>query len=208
MRKIKVLILSVVFLLTMSLPAMAQSNKSPSQSPYKGSYQSASFYGSEGTVDTHIEFSTNFEGKDSYMLIYHTYDYETDEFYIGSAEIPATKDVFDLNKGKAKVNATVEVSKVDVTCDDEGEECTWEETPAGSKSINLSWTFNPKSYSTSKYSDRNVQIGYDEYIKLSKGTFKNFNNVSVSGSIGEKRTDSFEYSGGGVTSGSSFTIIK
>jgi hypothetical protein len=204
MRKIKVLILSVVFLLTMALPAMAQSNSAP----YKGSFQSASFHGSEGTVETYVELSTSFEGKDSYMLSFHTYDYERDEFYYGSTLIPATKDVFDLNKGTAKVNQTVEVYKVDITCDDEEEECTWEETPAGFKSINLSWSFNPKSYSTSKYSEKNVQIDYDEYIKLSKGTFKDFNKVSVSGTVDGKSTDSFEYSGGHVNTGSSFTIIK
>jgi hypothetical protein len=203
MRKVKVLILTVVFLLTMALPAMAQSN-----SPvYKGSYQGASFYGSEGTVDTNVDLSTNFEGKDSYILYYQTYDYEKDEYYFGSTIVPATKVVFDINKGTAKVNQTVEVNKVDFTCDEEGN-CTGVETPAGTKSINLTWTFNPKSYSTSKFTEKNVQIDFDEFIKLSKGTFKDYYNVSVSGTVDGKGTDSFEYSGANVSTGSSFTIIK
>jgi hypothetical protein len=203
MRKMKVFILTVVFLLTMALPAMAQSN-SPVQ---KGSFQDASFYGSEGTVDTSVDLSTNFEGKDSYILYYQTYDYEKDEYYYGSAVVPATNAIFDVNKGTAKVNTTVEIYKVDFTCDEEGN-CNGDETPAGTKSINLAWEFNPKSYSTSKYSDKNVQIDFDQYIKLSKGTFKNYNNVSVSGTVDGKGTDSFEYSGGNVSTGSSFTIIK
>ena len=203
MRKVKVLILTVVFLLTMALPAMAQSN-----SPvYKGTFQGASFYGSEGTGDTNVDLSTNFEDKDSYILYYQTYDYEKDEYYYGSAVVPATNAIFDVNKGTAKVNTTVEVYKVDFTCDEEGN-CTGDETPAGTKSINLAWSFNPKSYSTSKYSDKNVQIDFDQYIKLSKGTFKNFNNVSVSGTVDGKSTDSFEYSGANVSTGSSFAIIK
>ncbi|QIZ08268.1 hypothetical protein HFZ78_17305 [Priestia megaterium] len=203
MRKVKVLILTVVFLLTMALPAMAQSN-----SPvYKGSFQGASFYGSAGTVDTSVDLSTNFEGKDSYILYYQTYDYEKDEYYYGSAVVPATKAVFDINKGTAKVNQTVEVYKVDFTCDEEGN-CTGDETPAGTKSINLTWAFNPKSYSTSKYSEKNVQIDFDEYIKLSKVTFKDYNNVSVSGTVDGKGTDSFEYYDGNVSTGSSFAIIK
>ncbi|MEH7118880.1 hypothetical protein V7128_15855 [Neobacillus vireti] len=202
MKKVKVLILTVVFLLTMALQAMAQSN-----SPvYKGSFQDASFYGSEGTVDTSVYLSTNFEGKDSYILYYQTYDYEKDENYYGSAVVPASQVVFDINKGTVKVNTTVEV--YDFTCDEEGN-CTGDETiPAGTKSINLTWVFSPKSYSTSKYSDKNVQIDFDQYIKLSKGTFKNYNNVSVSGTINGKSTDSFEYSGTNVSTGSSFTIIK
>lgn len=203
MKKVKVLILTVVFLLTMALPAMAQSN-----SPvYKGSFQGASFYGSVGTVDTYVGLDTNFEGKDSYILYYQTYDYEKEEYYYGRVVVPATQAVFDVNKGTAKVNQTVEVYKVDFTCDEEGN-CTGEETPAGTKSINLTWAFNSKSYSTSKYTDKNVQIGFDEYIKLSKGTFKDYYNVSVSGTVDGKNTDSFEYSGGSVSTGSSFTIIK
>ena len=201
MKKVKVLILTVVFLLTMALPAMAQSNSSI----YKGSFQGASFYGSEGTVDTYVDLSTNFEGKDSYILYYQTYDYEKDENYYGSAVVPASQVVFDINKGTVKVNTTVEV--YDFTCDEEGY-CTGDETPAGTKSINLTWAFNSKSYSTSKYTGKNVQIDFDQYIKLSKGTFKNYNNVSVSGTIDGKSTDSFEYSGTNVSTGSSFTIIK
>ncbi|MEH7415059.1 hypothetical protein V7266_07215 [Neobacillus drentensis] len=203
MKKVKVLILTVVFLLTMALPAMAQSNSSI----YKGSYQSASFYGSEGTVETYVDLSTNFEDKDSYLLTYQSYNYENDESYYGSAVVPAAKAVFDFNKGTAKVSQTVEVFKVDVTCDEEGN-CTGDETPAGTKSINLTWAFNPKSYSTSKFTDKNVQIDYDVYLKLSKGTFKDYNNVSVSGTVDGKGTASFEYSGGNVSTGSSFSIIK
>jgi hypothetical protein len=203
MRKVKVLILSVVFLLAIALPAMAQSN-SPVN---KDSFQSASFYGSETTGDTSVELFTNFEDKDSYILYYQTYDYEKDEQYYGSAVVPATNAIFDVNKGTVKVNTTVEVYKVDFTCDEEGN-CTGDETPAGTKSINLAWAFNPKSYSTSKYSEKNVQIDYDQYIKLSKGTFKNYNNVSVSGTVDGKSTDSFEYSGANVYTGSSFAIVK
>ena len=202
MKKVKVLILTVVFLLTMALPAMAQSN-----SVYKGSFQGASFYGSEATGDTYVDLSTNFEDKDSYILYYQTYDSEKEEYYYGSAVVPTTNAIFDVNKGTAKVNTTVEVYKVDWTCDEEGN-CTGDETPAGTKSINLAWAFNPKSYSTSKYSDKNVQIDFDQYIKLSKGTFKNYNNVSVSGTVDGKSTDSFEYSGANVSTGSSFSIIK
>lgn len=51
MKKVKILILTVVFLLTMALPAMAQSN-SPVN---KGSFQGASFNGSDGTVDTSVD---------------------------------------------------------------------------------------------------------------------------------------------------------
>lgn len=203
MKKVKVMILTVVFLLTMALPAMAQSN-----SPiYKGTYQSASFFGSDGTVETYVDLSTNFEGKDSYILSYQTNDYETNVFYYGSAVVPATKVVFDINKGTAKVNQTVEINKVDVTCDKKGN-CTVDETPAGTKSINLSWAFNSKSYSTSTYTDKNVQIDYDQYIKLSKGTFKDYYNVSVSGTVDGRGTNSFEYSGANVSTGSSFTIVK
>ncbi|TDK54739.1 hypothetical protein E2K98_28915 [Bacillus salipaludis] len=123
MRKMKVLILTVVFLLTMALPAMAQSN-SPVN---KGSFQGASFYGSEATSDTSVGLFTNFEDKDSYILYYQTYDYEKDEYYYGSAVVPATKVVFDINKGTAKVNQTVEVNKVDLTRDEEGN-CTGDES--------------------------------------------------------------------------------
>jgi hypothetical protein len=187
----------------MALPAMAQNNSSI----YKGSFQNASFYGSEGTVDTSVDLFTNFEDKDSYILYYHTYDYEKDEYYYGNTVVPTSKMMFDINKGTAIVNQTVEVFKVDFICDEEGN-CTGEETPAGTKSINLTWTFNPKNYSTFKYTEKNVQIGFDEYIKLSKGTSKDYNNVSVSGTVGSKSTDSFEYSGGYVSTSSSFTILK
>ena len=154
-----------------------------------------------------VYLSTNFEAKDSYILYYQTYDYEKDEYYYGSAVVPASKVVFDINKGSAKVNQTVEVNKVDFTCDEEGN-CTGDETPAGTKPINLTWAFNSKNYSTSKYTDKNVQIDFDQYIKLSKGTFKDYYNVSVSGMVDGKGTDSFEYSSGNVSTGSSFTIIK
>ncbi|MDQ6596462.1 hypothetical protein [Bacillus salipaludis] len=123
MRKMKVLILTVVFLLTMALPAMAQSNSHVN----KGSFQGASFYGSEATSDTSVGLFTNFEDKDSYILYYQTYDYEKDEYYYGSAVVPATKVVFDINKGTAKVNQTVEVNKVDLTRDEEGN-CTGDES--------------------------------------------------------------------------------
>ncbi|CEG29380.1 hypothetical protein [Bacillus sp. B-jedd] len=203
MRKVNVLILTVVFLLTMAMPAMAQGKSTV----YKGSFQGASFYATEGTTDTYVDLSTNFEGKNSYILYYQTYDYEKDEIYYGIAEIPATKAVFDVNKGTAKVNQTVDVFKVNFTCDEEGE-CTEEESPAGTKSLNLTWKFNPKSYSTFKYTDKNVPIDFNEFIKLSKGTFKDYYQVSVTGTIGGKKTDSYEYSSGSVTTGSSFTIIK
>ena len=201
MKKVKVLILTVVFLLTMALPAMAQSN-SPVN---KSSFQNASFYGAEGTIDTTVDLFTNFEDSNSYILYYQTYDYEKNEFFYSNSVIPASNVIFDVNKGTAKVNTTVEVYKV--TCDDEGN-CTSDETPAGTKSINLAWAFNSKSYSTSKYSDKNIQIDFDQYIKLSKGTFKDYYNVSVSGTVDGKGTDSFEYSSGNVYTGSSFSIIK
>lgn len=203
MRKVNVLILTVVFLLTMAMPAMAQGKSTV----FKGSFQGASFYGAEGTTDTYVDLSTNFGGKNSYFLYYQTYDYETEEYYYGTAVISATKDIFDVNKGTVNVKQTVDVFKVNFTCDEEGE-CTGEEFPAGTKSLNLTWKFNPKSYSTVKYTDRNVQIDFNEFIKLSKGTFKDYYQVSVSGTIGGKRTDSYEYSFGSVTTGSSFTIIK
>jgi len=203
MRKVNVLILTVVFLMTMAMPAMAQSKSTV----YKGNFQSVSFYGSEGTTDTYVDLSTNFEGKNSYFLYYQTYDYDKDEVYYGFAEIPASNVVFDVNKGTVKVNQAIDVFKVNFTCDEEGE-CTGEESPAGTKSLNLTWKFNPKSYSTVKYTDRNVQIDFGEFIKLSKGTFKDYYQVSVSGAIDGKKTDSFEYSSGSVTTGTSFTIIK
>src|SRR3954470_18448926 len=99
MKKMKVLILTVVFLLTMALPAMAQSNSSLNKSSFKG----ASFYGSEGTADTYVDISTNFEEKDSYILYFQTYDNEKEEYYYGSAVVPATNVIFDVNKGTAKV---------------------------------------------------------------------------------------------------------
>ncbi|MGJ7922919.1 hypothetical protein [Neobacillus sp. LXY-4] len=207
MKRLRVLMLTVVFILSMALPAMAQGtqSKTPVQ---KSTYEGAMFFGNKDSFETFVNLSSYSEINGQYDLYFGKYNSNTDEYYYGSAVVPASEVVFNTTKGSVKVNKTVSVYKVEFVYDEETDSYTTNETYVGDETVNLSWAFNPKEFSTHKYQDRNIQIGYDQYLKLSKGTFKDYNNVAVTGNIGDSGIEDFEYSGANVSTGTGFDLIK
>lgn len=204
MKNIKVLVFTILFLLTTALPAMAQSN-SPVQ---KSSINGAMFYGGDETTETYVNLATDYENKDQYILYLEKYNFETNEYYYGQATIPKVDVVFDTKKGTVTVRDTVTLNKVEWVYDKKTKSEYPVETPAGDESINLTWSFNSGDYSYHKSVDKNIEIGFDEYLQLSRATYKDYNHVSISGQIGAMETVDFEYTGASVFTGTAFTIIK
>lgn len=203
LKKFKVLLFTVLFML-IAVPAMAQSN-SPVQ---KASINAAMFYGGEGTTDTYVNLANDYENKDQYILYLEKYNFETDEYTYGQALIPKSEVVFDTKKGTVSVSKAVTMTHVKWVYDKKGKYYYPLETAAGEESVNLTWSFNSGDYSYHKTVDKNIEIGFDEYLQLARSTYKDYNKVTVSGNIGTKQTVDFEYSGGSVLTGSFFTIIK
>ncbi|OCA90448.1 hypothetical protein A8F94_00725 [Bacillus sp. FJAT-27225] len=205
MKRFRVLMLTVVFLLTMALPAMAQGTKSGATTQ-KVSYSHASFYGGTENTDTYVSIYS--ENKDAYILYYETYNFDTNEYQYASTEIPASEVVFNTTKGTVAVNKAVDVYKFVEKYDRKTKSWTYTEVYVGKQSVNLTWSFNSKSYSTYSFTERNVEIDYEEYLKLYKGTNKEYRNVLATGTVAGVSVESFQYSGGSVSSGTGFAIIK
>lgn len=207
MRSFKVVIFTILLMLTMTLPAMAKGtpNNSPVQ---KASINTATFYGGQGTTDTYANLVTNYENQDQYILYLEKYNYETNESYYGQVKIPKSDVVFVTNKGTVKVSKTVAINKVEWVYDEVSGTYNPIETYVGDESINLTWSFNPKNYSYHKSFDRNIEIGFNEYLQLGKSTYKDYNNVTVSGNIGDTEIADFERTGASVLTGTSFSVIK
>ncbi|MGI8385691.1 hypothetical protein [Robertmurraya sp. P23] len=203
MKKFKVLLFTILFML-IAVPAMAQSN-SPVQ---KASINGAMFYGGDGTTDTFVNLATDYENKDQYILYLEKYNFQTDEYYYGQAIIPKSSVVFDTKKGTVSVSNTVTLNKVEWVYDKKTKAEYPVETPVGDESINLTWSFNSGDYSYHKTVDKNIEIGFDEYLQLARATYKDYYNVTVSGKIGAIETVDFDYNGGSVFTGTSFVIIK
>jgi len=168
----------------------------------------AMFYVGDGTTDTFVNLATDYENKDQYILYVEKYNFEMNEYTYGQAIIPKSSVVFDTRKGTVSVSDTVTLNKVEWVYDKKTKTEYPVETYAGDESINLTWSFNSRDYSYHKYVDKNIEIGFDEYLQLSRFTYKDYNNVTVSGQIGAMETVDFEYNGGSVFTGTSFVIIK
>lgn len=199
--------LAILFLLITALPVMAQGTKSNSP-VQKSSFNESMFYGQKGSIETFAYLTSYSEEKDQYYLYLEKYNFDTDEYYYGSVMIPASDIVFSTTKGTAILNNTVAINKVDFVYDEEADEYYPIETYVGDESVNLTWTFNPRDYSTHKYTDKNIQLDFEQYLQLSKGTYKDYKNVAVTGNIGEIGIEDFDYSGAGVMTGTGFAIIK
>jgi hypothetical protein len=193
--------------MTMALPAMAQGNQSNSPAQ-KISFNDAVFFGGTENTDTFVGLSSYSEVKNQYNLYLEKYNFETGDYYFGSAAIPASEVVFNTTKGTVTVNKTVDVYKVEYTYDEETDSETVTETYVGVESVNLTWTFNPRNYSTHKFMEKNIELDFDEYLQLSKGTSKDYNGVQVTGNIGDTDIKVLDYTGGGVSTGTALAIIK
>ncbi|KKI88901.1 hypothetical protein WQ54_28665 [Bacillus sp. SA1-12] len=207
MKRLRVMILTVVFILTMALPAMAQGNQSNSPVS-KSSFESAMFNGIQGSIETYTTLTADPENKGQYILYLEKYNFDANVYYFGSAVVPSSDVVFNTTKGTVKVNKTVALTKVEDVYDEENDAYYTIETPAGDESVDLTWAFNPRNYSTHKYVDRNIEIDFNQYLQLSKATIKDYSNVTVSGKIGNAGTEELDHSGASVFTGTSFTIIK
>ncbi|MCM3790058.1 hypothetical protein M3221_16850 [Domibacillus indicus] len=207
MKRFRVMMLTVVFILTMALPAMAQGNQRDSQVS-KSSIESAMFDGIQGSVETYTTLTADPENKDQYILYLEKYNFEAGLYYYGSAVVPASDVVFNTTKGTVKVNKTVALTKVEDVYDKKNDVFYTIETPAGDESVDLTWTFNPRNYSTHKYVDRNIEIDFNQYLQLSTATIIDYSTVTVSGKIGNTGTEEFDHSGASVFTGTSFTLIK
>jgi hypothetical protein len=201
MRKLTLVILSMILVLTMSLPAMAKGAQ-------KSSFEYATFYGMEGSTEIYVSVTTDYENQDQYILYVDKYNYETDEIISGYVRIPKSEIVFKTNKGTVKVNTIVPLNKVEWVYDEASDSYYTIETYIGDESVNLTWSFDPKNYSSHKYVDKNIQIGPNEYIKLEKYTYKQYRGVTVSGNIGHLEIVDFAYSNASVLTGTSLQIIK
>lgn len=207
LKRFRVLMLTVVLILTMALPAMAQGTQSNSPAQ-KSSFNDAVFFGGKGNTETFVGLSSYSENNGQYNLYLEKYNFETGEYYYGSAEIPATDVVFNTTKGTVTVNQTVDVYKVEYVYDEETDSDTTNETYLGEESVSLTWAFNPRNYSTHKFVERNIELDFEQYLQLSKGTIKDYNNVQITGQIGNTGIEDYEYTGGGVSTGTAFALIK
>ena len=207
MKKLRVLILTILFMLTMALPAMAQGtqNNSPVQ---RTAFNDARFYGGEGSTDTYVNLVTDYENQDQYILYLDKYNYIENVSYYGQVKIPKSDIVFNTKKGTVMVSKTVAVNKLEWIYDEESDSYYPIEEYVGDESINLTWSFNPRDYSSHKSVDRNIEIGLDEYLQLGSSTYKDYNNVTVSGNIGDMELVDFDYTGANVLTGTSFSVIK
>src|SRR3954466_9362893 len=207
MKRFRVLILSILFLLTMALPALAQGtqNNSPVQ---KTSTNGAIFYGGEGSTNTYVNLATDYENQDQYILYLEKYSNIIDEYYYSQVKIPKSDVVFNTNKGTVTVSKTEAINKVEWVYDEENDSYNRIEEYVGDESINLTWSFNPRDYIYHKSVDRNIEIGFDEYLQLGSFTSKDYNHVTVSGKIGDVEIIDFDYTGAYVFTGTSFAVIK
>ena len=205
MKRFRVLLLAMLFMLTMAVPAMAQGtqNNSPVQ---RTAFNGAMFYGNEGSTDINANLVTDYENQDQYILYLDKYNYIAEEFYYGQVKIPKSDVVFNTKKGTVMVSKAVAVNKVKWVYD--GDSYYPIEEYVGDESINLTWSFNPREYSSHKSVDRNIEIGFDEYLQLGSSILKEYNHVTVSGSIGEMEIAEFDYSDANVLTGTSFSVIK
>jgi hypothetical protein len=194
-------------MLTMVFPAMAQGtqNNSPVQ---RSSINGAMFYGGEGSTATYANLATDYDNQDQYILYFYKYNYITDENYYGQVKIPKSDVVFNTKKGTVMVSKTVAVNKVEWVYDEESDYYNPIETFVGDESINLTWSFNPRDYSYHKSVNKNIEIGFNEYLQLGSSTYKDYNHVTVSGKIGDMEIVDFDYTGASVFTGTSFSVIK
>src|SRR3954451_3382202 len=208
MKSFRVLILSILFMVTMALPALAQGTQSNSP-VQRTSANSAIFYGGVvGSADTFASLSTDYENQDQYILYLEKYSNINAEYYYGQVKIPKSDVVFNTNKGTVTVSKTVAINKVEWVYDEENDSYNRIEEYVGDESINLTWSFNPRDFSYHKYVDRNIEIGFDKYLKLGRSTYKEYNAVTVSGKIGDKEIADFDHITANVFAGTSFQIIK
>jgi hypothetical protein len=207
MRRFRVLILTILFMLTMALPAMAQGtqNNSPVQ---RTSFNSATFYGGEESTNIYASLATDYDNQDQYILFLEKINYITDEYYYGQVKIPKSDVVFNTKKGTVMVSKTVALNEVEWVYDEESDSYNPIEKYVGDESINLTWSFNPRDYSYHKSIDRNIEIGFDEYLQLGSSTYKYYNYVTVSGKIGDLEIVDLDYTGANVFTGTSFAVIK
>ena len=203
MRKLTMVLLAIVLMLTMSLPAMAKG-----ASTQKSSFEVASFSGIEGSTETYVSLVTNYHNPDQYLLILEKYNYETGEIIRGDVAIPKSEVVFKTNKGTVQVNKTVSLIKYEWVYDEPSDSYYPIETYAGDESVNLTWSFDHKNYSTHKSVDKNIDIGPNEYIKFLKSTYKEYKQITVSGNIGNVNVADYDYNYASVLTGTSLQVIK
>ncbi|MFS0636881.1 hypothetical protein AB1K84_13335 [Mesobacillus foraminis] len=205
MKRLRVFMLTVVFLLTMALPAMGQGSQTDSPAQ-KSSFQEAVFSGVNQNTETYVTLSSYSGNNGQYNLFIEKLNFESEEYFYGDTVIPASEVVFNTTKGTVTVNKTVDVYKVEYA--DDGTDSPPKETFVGKESVNLTWTFNPRNYSTHKFTEKNIELDFEQYLQLSKGTTKDYKDVQVTGNIGDTLTGDYEFSGGAVSAGTAFAIIK
>ena len=105
MKSFRVLILSILFMVTMALPALAQGTQSNSP-VQRTSINVAMFHGGEGSTETNANLATDYENQDQYILYLDKYNYMADEYYYGQVKIPKSDVVFNTKKGKVMVSKT------------------------------------------------------------------------------------------------------
>jgi hypothetical protein len=207
MRRLKVLSLTIFFLLAMALPVIAQGN--PSNSPVqRDSFNGAFFFGSEDSTITLIDIFDGTEEKD-FIFLEKYFESDPTISYVGSLEIEKANVVFNMQKGTVSVRAIIPLTKVEWIYDEETDSyyANYLEN-VGSEEVTLIWSFNHRDYSYHKSVNKNIQIGMDEYLHLDRATYKDFNNIIVSGNVGGTDVQDFDFTSGGVTSGTYFSIIK
>ena len=207
MRRFRVLLLTILFILTMALPAMAQGTQSNSPVE-KTSIDVATFYGGKGSTNTYANLTTDYENQDQYILYVEKNNNLTDEYYYGRVKIPKSDVVFNTTKGTVMVSKTVAVNTVEWVYDEESDSYKPIEKYVGDEAINLTWSFNPKDYSDYKYVDKKIEIGPNEYLQIGRTTTKEYNHVTASGKIGDMEIKDFDGTGANVSTGTSFAVIK
>jgi hypothetical protein len=207
MKRFRVLLLTMLFMLVVALPAMAQGTQSNSP-VQRTSINGATFYGGEGSTETYANLATDYENQDQYILYLQKYNYITNELSNGQVKIPKSDVVFNTNKGSVMVSEIVALNKVEWVYDEETGSYNPIEEYVGDESINLTWSFNPRDYSYHKSVERNIEIGFNEYLQLGSSTFKEYNHVTVSGNIGDMEIVDFDDTGAYVFTGTSFAVIK
>src|SRR3954471_8943902 len=119
MRRFRVLILTILFMLTMALPAMAQGTQSNSP-VQRTAFNIATFFGGEGSTDIFASLSTDFENQDQYILYFEKHSYITGDYY-GQVKIPKSDVVFNTTKGTVMLSKTVAVNKIEWVYDEESD---------------------------------------------------------------------------------------
>jgi hypothetical protein len=207
MKRFRVLILTILFMLTMALPALAQGTQSNSP-VQRTAFNSAIVNGWGESANTYVSLSTDYENQDQYILYLEKYSNITHENYYGQVKIPKSDVVFNTNKGTVMVSKTVAVNKLEWVYDEEHDSYNRIETYVGDESINLTWSFNPRDFIYHKSVEKNIEIGLDEYLQLGSSTYKVYNDVTVSGKIGDIEIADFYHIATNVLTGTSFQIIK